>query len=103
MNTEAKIILISDYLENRMTPQQEEDFMKLLDEDEEMRNLFEDELMISAMIEEEAAKGTISLPGADEKEIESLPPPSMFQPADEHIAMIEKQLSEEVEKKNRHP
>ncbi len=82
MKKEEKIIAIHDYLENKMTEAEQIHFENKLEQDKELRELFDDEIMFGSLMGRMATTGKIKLEEY-----------SMFQTADDHINMIEKGLS----------
>lgn len=89
-NFEENAIKIANYLEDKMSPAEEEAFMQELGADEELRQQYEEELLVSSLLQnkEEAAVGSTDL---------------LLQSADEHINMIEKVLERKAIHKNEAP
>jgi hypothetical protein len=89
-NFEENAIKIANYLEDKMSPAEEEAFMQELGTDEELRQQYEEELLVSSLLQnkEEAAVGSTDL---------------LLQSADEHINMIEKVLERKAIHKNEAP
>lgn len=69
---------IADYLEDRMSPEEEEGFMLELGGDEEMRRQYEEEMLIRA-----GMKGEVG--------------PGLLQPADEHLQLVTEILAKDKE------
>jgi hypothetical protein len=100
---------ILSYLEDKMTPAEEEEFIRDLGEQEDLRLQYEDELAIQALVEEAAG---YPLTDADTREEgmddelspggsnDDLPPGNdlLLQSADDHIDMIEAALQSEGRK-----
>jgi hypothetical protein len=83
---EANALKIANYLDGRMNPSEEEGFMQELSNDKGLRNQYEEELHIHALLTfEEKESGASDIP--------------FFQSADEHIRMIETALRKGNEKK----
>lgn len=78
-NTDDYSIKVADYLEDAMSDAEQEAFMEQLSNNEELRRQFEDELLVRSLLREQA-------------EINSSTNDLLLQPADEHIAMLEKAL-----------
>lgn len=74
-------IRISRYLEDQMTPGEEEEFVRDLGADEALRQQYEEELLVQALWEEKG-KGV------------SAEPDWLLQGADEHVRMVETALGE---------
>ena len=87
-NFEANSIKIANYIDDRMSPAEEEAFMQELGNDETLKQQFEDELHIRSLLaNDDEISDSVALP--------------MFQPADDHIRMIEKALEGDANN-NRH-
>lgn len=74
-NFEDYALRIADYLENKMNPDEEKAFIKELGSNRDLRQQFEEGLLIAGLLKEDVLteeNGTI-----------------MFQPADEHLSMME--------------
>ena len=72
---EANEIRIADYIDSKMSPAEEEVFMLELGRDEGLRQQYENELLMRALLREERREGEVFL-----------------QPADEHLRMMEDTL-----------
>jgi hypothetical protein len=79
MRTEANEIRIALYLEDKMTPEEEEAFVRELGTDETLRQQYEEELLMQAL-------------WADKGESVSAEPDWLLQGADEHVRMVEAAL-----------
>ncbi len=73
-------ILIARYLQNQMTPEEEEGFMRILETDGVLRGQYEDELLLQSLLGDDAETTN------EQTEI-------TFQPADEHIGMISEAMT----------
>ena len=84
-------IRIANYLDDRMSPAEQEAFMQELGENEDLRRQYEDELLMYALLRERGAEdGAAADPGNN----------GLFlQPADEHIDMIAKALEKKTGEK----
>ncbi len=78
-NAEINALKIADFLENKMPPEDEKAFMAALSNDDALRQQYEEELLIGSII-----SGDTEI-AANKKDL-------FFQPADEHINMIEKAI-----------
>jgi hypothetical protein len=76
---EANEIRIADYIDSRMSPAEEEAFMQELGSNEVLRQQYENELLMRALLRERRQEGEVS------GEI-------FLQPADEHLQMMEDAL-----------
>ncbi len=85
-NFEEHALKIANYLENKMSPEEEEAFMLELSSDDDLRQQFEDELAISAILKNESGNKN------EEADI-------FLQSADDHIKMIETALEKKQEGK----
>jgi hypothetical protein len=79
--TEDNEIRIARYLEDKMTPGEEEEFVRDLGADETLRHQYEEELLMQALWEEKGRAG-------------SEEPDWLLQGADEHVEMVESVLAE---------
>jgi hypothetical protein len=69
-NSEENAIRIADYLEDRMSPEQEEVFVRGLGDDPHLRQQFEDELLARALLSDDAGdslEGSVRQPAAAER------------------------------------
>ena len=85
---EENAIKIADYLENKMSSEEEEAFMRELGNDAELRGHYEEELLMHAMFK-------------DAEDISGKKEDMFFQPADEHISMIEAALKKQERPQSR--
>lgn len=100
---------ILSYLEDKMTPSEEEEFIRDLGEQEDLRLQYEDELAIQALVEEAAAYPLTDADTQEEEMNDELSPggsdddlPSgndlLLQSADDHLDMIGAALQKEGRK-----
>jgi hypothetical protein len=66
-NFEANEIRIADYLDNRLTPAEEEAFMKELGENGELRRQYEDELLMQGLVGNREGEGAVGVGGEGEE------------------------------------
>jgi hypothetical protein len=85
-NFEENSIQIANYLDDRMSAAEEEVFMQEVSNNEILRQQYEDELYVRALLSSDDEKSDFTNT-------------SLFQPADEHIRMIETALEKKADKK----
>lgn len=86
---ENNALKIADYLENKMTQEEEKNFMIEISNNIALRQQYEDELYITGLLSQQQKSGALN--------------DLMLQPADEHIEMIEAAINKKIPGKEKAP